>query len=179
MLRTLVGLSENAMEKIIVAAKSDNNVIGRNGDVPWHLPADLAFFEETISDGWLLSGRRSYESVQGDFIFKKGRKTIIITRQKTYKASDTIIANSVMEGIQKAETADAPKLYILGGGEIYAQALNLADKLIITEIHTIIKDGDTYFPEIDPAQWRETSRQNHSKDAENPYDYSFVIWERC
>lgn len=166
------------MEKIIVAAKSDNNVIGRNGDVPWHLPADLAFFEHTISDGWLLSGRRSYESAQGDFIFQKGRKTIIITRQKDYKVHDAIIANSVMEGIEKAAIAGAPKLYILGGGEIYTQALSLADRLILTEIHTIIKDGDTYFPEIDLEKWREMSRESHSKDAENPYDYSFVTWER-
>lgn len=165
------------MQKIIVAAKSDNNVIGKDGDVPWHMPADLAFFEATIADGWLLSGRRSYESAQGDFIFKDNRDVIIITRRADYDAGGFVVANSLSEGIQKAEKEQVEKLYILGGGEIYRQAMDIADRLIITEIHATL-EGDTFFPEIDAHIWQETYREDHARDTENPYDYSFVIWER-
>ncbi len=165
------------MLKIIIAAKSDNHVIGKDGDVPWHMPADLVFFEQTIADGWLLSGRRSYESAQGDFIFKDGCNAIIITRRQDYDAGGFAVANSLKEGIQKAEKEQVEKLYILGGGEIYRQAMDIADRLIITEIHTTL-EGDTFFPEIDTRIWEEVQRDDHPRDAENPYDYSFVIWER-
>ena len=168
------------MEKIIVAAKSDNNVIGKNGDIPWHMPADLAFLERTITDGWLLTGRRSYESVQGDSVFQNGRKTVIITRQSDYQPRQcgAVIAHSLPEGIAIAEAAGAQKLYILGGSDIYKEALTIADRMLITEIHTFISNGDAFFPIVDQNKWREVSRERYEQDAENPHDYSFVVWER-
>lgn len=165
------------MKKIIVAAYADNRVIGRAGDLPWHLPADLAFFERTIADGWLLSGRRSYESAQGKAIFTPDRQVVVVTQQKDYQALGHSVAHTLSEAVQQAEQAGAGKLYILGGGEIYRQAIDIADQLIITEVHATFT-GDAFFPPIDARQWREAKRQDHAADAENPYAYSFVTWQR-
>lgn len=166
------------MKKIIVAAKTDNNVIGKNGGLPWHLPADEAFFRRTISDGWLLSGRSSYESDQGNDIFQADRNFIIITRQEDYEAQGAIIAHSIEAGFAAAQNAKAEKLYVLGGGAIYEQTIDSVDQLIITEVHTQIEDGDVFFPEIDAQRWREISRADRRQDAANNYDYSFVVYER-
>ncbi len=165
------------MKKIIIAAKSDNNVIGKDGGLPWHMPADEAFFRRTIADGWLLSGRTSYESNQGNAIFHKDQSFIIITRQQNYEAPGGIVAHTLEAGFGQAAAAGALRLYVLGGGKIYEQAIDLVDQLIITEIHTEI-EGDVFFPEIDKHQWQEIRRTDHPADAENPYAYSFVVYER-
>lgn len=165
------------MQKIIIAAKSDNNVIGKDGGLPWHMPADEAFFRRTIADGWLLSGRTSYESNQGTSLFHQDRDFIIVTRQEDYEAPGGIVVHSLEAGFAQAAANDADKLYVLGGGEIYKQAIDEVDQLIITEIHTEI-EGDVFFPEIDHNKWREVSRADHPSDADNPYAYSFVVYER-
>lgn len=165
------------MEKIIVAAKSDNNVIGKVGELPWDMPADRAFFLETIADGWLLTGRISYESNQGNSVYHKDRNFVIVTRRAHYEAPGAVIVHSLEAGFTAAEASGAEKLYVLGGGKIYEQAMDMVDRLIITEIHTEI-EGDVFFPKIDEARWREVSREDHARDAENPYDYSFVVYER-
>ncbi|MCB0572013.1 MAG: dihydrofolate reductase [Phaeodactylibacter sp.] len=164
------------MKLIIVVAKSDNNAIGKNGELPWHLPADLAFFERQIEGCYLLSGRRSYESEQGKDIFK-GRDFVVLTRRAGYKARGGKVAGTVAEGIEIARGDGARRLCILGGAEVYRQTIGLADELIVTEIHTRI-DGDAFFPEINPSLWEETKREEHAKDGENPYDYAFVWYGR-
>lgn len=161
------------MQIIIVAAKSDNRIIGKENDLPWHLPADLHFFLQTIQGAYLLTGRKSYESAQGNDIFKENSPFVIITRNRNYQSSKGEIAHSVEEGIAIAEADGATRLCILGGGHIYEQAMKLADKMILTEVHTFIK-GDTYFPEIDLTYWKEVSRIRFTKNKENIFDYSFV-----
>jgi len=162
------------MQKIIVAAKSDNNVIGKDGDLPWHLPADLAHFKNLIRGGYLISGRKSYESPQGDEIFELGSHSIIITRQQDYQVRrGAKVAHSLEESYQIAEADGAETVFVLGGAGIYEQTVNEVDKLLITEIHATFK-GDTFFPKINPAIWREASRKDYPADAENPYPYSFV-----
>jgi len=162
------------MQKIIVAAKSDNNVIGKDGDLPWHLPADLAHFKNLIQDGYLISGRKSYESPQGEEIFELGRKSVIITRQQNYQVRrGAKVAHSIDESYQIAEVDGAEEVFVLGGAGIYEQTINAVDKLMITEIHASF-EGDTFFPEIDPEIWLEASRKDYPADAENPYPFSFV-----
>ncbi|MCB0547885.1 MAG: dihydrofolate reductase [Phaeodactylibacter sp.] len=165
------------MEKVIIAAKSDNNVIGKDGGLPWHMPADLDFFARQIQGCYLLSGRKSFESAQGEEIFRN-KSFVIVTRQKDYRVKEGKVAHSVEEGIAVAEADGAGRLCILGGGEIYRQALSVADKLIITEVHTEVEDGDAFFPDVDPRIWKEYKRENHSKDKANPYDFSFVFYIR-
>jgi dihydrofolate reductase len=165
------------MEKIIVAAKSENRVIGKDNNLVWHLPADLRFFRNTIIDAYLLTGRKSYESAQGSEIFADDKDFVIITRNKKYKVKHGKIAFSIEAGIEIAERDGAEKLCILGGAGIYEKAMDLADKMILTEIHATF-EGDRFFPSIDTTKWREISRIKHLKDEENPFDYSFVVYDR-
>ncbi len=164
------------MEKLIIAAKAANNVIGKDNSLPWHLPADLDFFVQTIEKQFLIAGRKFFESVQGKEVFHEGVKGIVISRQKDYKVPNFQVAHSVEESFQLAEQKGVQKVYILGGGEIYQQTIDLVDRLIITEIHNEFV-GDTFFPEINQSHWQEVRRITHKKDAVNPYDYSFVVYE--
>ncbi|MDX1665906.1 MAG: dihydrofolate reductase [Saprospiraceae bacterium] len=165
------------MEKVIVAAVAENGIIGRQNELPWHLPADLAFLKKTIRDCHLLSGRKSFESSQGRKLFNEKSGSIVITRQREYETDKARVANSIPEAIQIARREGAKQLCILGGEAIYRQTMDMADELIITEIHEPF-DGDTRFPAIDPAIWVEVWRENHEKDEANPYDYSFVKYRR-
>lgn len=165
------------MQIIIVVAKSDNQVIGKDNDLVWHLPADLRFFMATIEGAYLATGRKSYESAQGEEVFGPHRQFVIITRNKAYQAERGKVAHSLEAAIQTAEADGAKRLCILGGATIYEQALKVADTMILTEVHANF-EGDTFFPAIDPNQWKETSRIRHIKDTEHLFDYSFVVYER-
>ena len=164
------------MEKIIIAAKAANNVIGKDNSLPWHLPADLDFFLRKIENQFLIAGRKFFESVQGREVFHAGAKGIVISRQKDYQSPIHQVAHSIEEAFQMAEKTGVPRLYILGGGEIYKQTIDQSDHLIITEIHENFS-GDTFFPEIDQFQWQEIIRIDCQKDAVNPYNYSFVVYK--
>jgi len=164
------------MEKVIMAAKAANNVIGKDNSLPWHLQADLDFFLRTIEGEFLIAGRKFFESIQGREVFHEGVEGIVISREKDYQSPTVRVARSIEEAFQLAEQNRVPKIYILGGGEIDRQTIALADRLIITEISCEF-EGDTFFPAIDKSRWQEVSRSDRKKDAVNPYDYSFVVYE--
>jgi dihydrofolate reductase len=166
------------MQKTIIAAKSDNDVIGNQQTLPWHMPADLAFFMAQIQNGHLLTGRNSYETPEGLNVFDNRKDVILVTRQKDYPVKEgVVLAHSVNEAFELAEKMGVTQLNILGGAEIYRQTMHLADELIITEVHATVK-GDTFFPKIDSAFWVESHREDHPADAENPFAYSFVWYRR-
>lgn len=165
------------MKKIIVVAKSTNNVIGVDNDLPWHLPGDEAFFLATIKGQYSLTGRKSFESAQGADIFYPETPVVIVTRRTDYQPPFGKVAHSIEAAFEIAQKDGAQKLMILGGAEIYRQTIGLADELIVTEVHTTI-EGAAFFPEIDPAIWKEVSREDHAKDAANEFDYSFVKYRR-
>lgn len=166
------------MKKIIIAAKSDNNVIGKDGDLPWHLPADLEHFNNLIRDGYIIFGRKTYESPQGKDIIELGKKFVVITRQKNYKVLEKVTVASTLEAAYQCALADeAAEVLVLGGAAIYQQAMNEVDVLIITEIHAQL-EGDSFFPDIDPTIWKEVQRQDFPSDVQNPYPYSFVEYRR-
>ena len=141
------------------------------------MPADLAFFMEQIQNGYLLTGRNSYETPEGLKVFGGRQDVILVTRQRDYVAKDIHVVHSVEEALELATKLGVQQLNILGGAEIYAQTMQLADELIITEVHTTCA-GDAFFPTIDPALWKEVKRQDHPADAENPFAYSFVWYAR-
>ncbi|MDP2704013.1 MAG: dihydrofolate reductase [bacterium] len=165
---------------ILIAAKSDNNVIGKNGKIPWHIPEDLKHFKEKTEGKTVLMGRKTFESILG-YVGKPlpNRKNIVITRQSNYQpprhpyppaggeGSPVEIYPSIEDALRKHRLED---IYVIGGAEIYKETMSKADRLIITEIHKTI-EGDTFFPKIDLNDWREISRENHS-------EYSFVEYER-
>ncbi|NCO11445.1 dTMP kinase [Candidatus Pacearchaeota archaeon CG_4_9_14_0_2_um_filter_39_13] len=168
-------MQENKKELIIIAGVAKNNVIGKNNELPWHLKEDLKHFKELTFGFPVIMGRNTYESIL-QTLGKPlpGRKNIVITSQKDYDTNtETIISHSLQEAIKKAhELSD--KAYVIGGQQIYKQALPLADKLEITHIHKKF-DGDAYFPEITGNDWLETKRED--KKGEN-LEFSFSTYEK-
>lgn len=166
------------MQTKIIAAKSDNNVIGKDDDLVWNLPADYKFFTDHIATGLLLTGRKSFESPLGKEVFENNPRVIVLTRRDDYSAPPAIVVNSVEEAIiyaNKQEKEDV--LWILGGTSVYNASMHLADEIVMTEVHDTF-EGDSHFPTIDPEEWEEVSREDHQKDEFNPHDYSFVVYKR-
>lgn len=160
------------MEISIVVAMSSNAVIGRNGDLPWHLSADLKHFKSITMGKPVVMGRKTHESIGRPL---PGRENIILTRDNNYKAEGCTIINN-LNGISSRFSA-AEEIMIVGGSQLYAETLAAAKKLFITEVHAELA-GDTYFPDFDRGQWREIERQDCKADEKNDFDYSFVVLER-
>ena len=162
------------MIKIIMAAKASNNVIGKDNDLVWHLPADLKFFKQTTKGHTLIMGRKTFESLANPL---PHRDSWIVTRNKDYRREGITVFNSLNGALKAGEEKGLETVFILGGGEIYRQSMHIADKMIITEVHHEF-EGDTYFPAIDLATWNEVSREEHKADEKNKYDFAFVQYER-
>lgn len=160
------------MMKLIVA-KASNNVIGINNNLIWHLPNDLKHFKNLTTNHPIIMGRKTYESLGRPL---PNRTNIIITRDQNYTDDNVLITHSLEEAIVEAKEINED-YFIIGGGEIYKQALRKADELYITEVHHDF-EGDTYFPEIDEEVYEEVSRENHLKDEKHPYSYSFITYKR-
>ena len=156
----------------IIAALSDNRVIGRDNGLPWRLPADLAHFKRLTMGKPIIMGRRTWESLPG---LLPHRTHVVVTRDRDYRARGGFVVHSIEEAI--AFAGDADEMMVVGGATIYAQALPLASRMYLTLIHERV-DGDVVFPDFEQADWRETSRERHEADARNPHAYSFVTLER-
>jgi len=157
---------------IMIAAVAENNALGKNNDLLWHLPLDFKRFKEITSGHHIIMGRKTFESFPKPL---PNRTHVIITRQKDYKHEGCI----VVENLEKA-IAVCPKnedLFIIGGGQIYTQAIPLADQLDITRVHHSF-DADVYFPEIDPEIWELTTEIFNPKDEKHLFDYTFQTFVR-
>jgi dihydrofolate reductase len=164
------------MIKSIIVAKAKNNVIGKDNSLIWHMPHDLKHFKTTTSGHYVLMGRKSFESLGKPL---PNRLNVIITRNRQYSAEACIVEHSLADALQLAKDQKQEEVFILGGGEIYKQALEegLVDKIYLTEIHHEF-EGDTYFPELKENTWNEVERTDYEADDENPYPYSFVTLMR-
>jgi dihydrofolate reductase len=158
----------------LVVAASENNAIGKNNQLLWHLPNDLKFFKNTTWGMPVIMGRKTYESVNKPL---PGRINIVITRQPDWKATGIIVAASLQDALQKAAETNCKEAFVIGGGEIYKWAFSIADKIVLTRVHTQI-EGDTYFPVINKNEWALDTEENFSKDEKHLYDYSFQIWKK-
>jgi dihydrofolate reductase len=156
----------------LIAAIANNNALGKDNDLIWHLPADLIRFRHTTNGHHILMGRNTYESIGKPL---PNRTSVIITRNANYKAEGCIVVTSLEAALEIAKEDSSP--FVIGGAQIYREAINLVDQLDITEVHHDF-DADVFFPEIDSAVWKETRRQRFEADAKNPYPYSFVSYER-
>jgi dihydrofolate reductase len=165
------------MKISMIAAMSKNRVIGRDNDLPWHLPDDFKFFKETTRGHHVLMGRKNFESLPHKFRPLPDRVNMILTRNEVLKIPGTLIFNSISEAIEHASGNNERELFIIGGGEIYQMALPFADKIYLTEIDAEI-EGDTFFPDFEAAEWKETSRNHHNKDDRHNYSFDFVVYER-
>ena len=157
---------------ILIAAVAENNALGKNNDLLWHLPLDFKRFKEITSGHHIIMGRKTFESFPKPL---PNRTHIVISRQGNYNPEGCIVVENLENAI-----AICPKnedLFIIGGGEIYAQSIHLADQLDITRVHHSF-DADVYFPEIDPEVWELISETFNPKDEKHLFDYTFQTFVR-
>lgn len=162
----------------VIVAAAENGVIGSNNALPWHLPDDLRHFKRVTMGKPIIMGRKTFESIGHPL---PGRCNIVISRDSGFAALDVASVASLAAALVLAQkvalAAGAEEAVVIGGAEIYALALPQADRLYITEVHASVP-GDVLLPAIDWNQWREISRDRHAAAGENPYAYSFVVYER-
>ena len=158
----------------IIAAIANNNALGKDNDLIWHLPTDLKRFKKVTSGHHILMGRNTYESIGKPL---PNRTTVIITRNPNYKAAGCIVVDSIEKAIEVAKNDS--EIFIIGGAQIYKQTIasNLVDQLDITKVHHEF-EADVYFPEIDSNIWKEASRENFNADEKNKYNYSFIRYNK-
>ncbi|MET0071059.1 MAG: type 3 dihydrofolate reductase [Candidatus Thiodiazotropha sp.] len=156
----------------LIAAVANNGVIGVDNSLPWRLPADLKHFKSLTMGKPIVMGRRTWESLPGVL---PGRRHIVVSRNRDYRAEGCELVYSVDEALQLA--GDVEEIMIVGGGGLYRQMLPRADRLYLTLVEADV-EGDAYFPEIDWRQWHEVSRESHAADDRNLFAYSFVILNR-
>lgn len=158
----------------MIVAAGENNEIGKDNDLIWHLRDDLKRFKSLTSGHHIIMGRKTFESFPKPL---PNRTHIVITRQSNYKAPDgVIIVNSIQDAINIAKKDTQP--FIIGGGEIYKQAMPYASKIEITRVHATFPEADTFFPKIDTSIFKETSNVFHKKDDNHQYEFSFLTFER-
>lgn len=155
----------------LIAAVASNGVIGREGRMPWHLPADLKRFKALTMGHAIVMGRKTFDSI-GRLL--PGRRTIIVTRQRGFHFEGATVAHSLEQAIEQARGDD--EVFVIGGGEIYAMALPMADRLHMTEL-ALAPQGDARFPAFDRSTWHETSRESHR--AEDGTAFDFVVYDRA
>ena len=160
----------------LIAAVAKNGVIGDGNALPWHLPEDLRHFKALTSGHAVIMGRKTWESLPARFRPLPGRLNIVMTRDPSYAAEGAMVVHSMPEALTAAAGHSA---FVIGGAELYAHALPLADRLELTELAREFS-GDAFFPEIDPTAWRETARAEQSAEAAAAagFDYAFVTYAR-
>ena len=162
------------MKISLIAAVADNLAIGKDNDLLWHLPEDLKFFKKTTLHHHVVMGRKTFESFGRPL---PERKNIIISRREELPYEGIIHVKSLDEALELCRKEGAEECFIAGGQKVYESTIQFADRLIITEVHATF-EADTFFPEIDKSIWKEVSREDCSSDDKNPYEYSFVFYER-
>jgi len=156
----------------MIVAHANNRVIGKNNDMPWHLPADLAYFKKTTLGKPIIMGRKTYQSIGRAL---PGRKNIVISRDDNFQAEGVEVVNSVDAAL--ALVVDSAEVMVIGGGAIYQHCLAVAQRLYITHINADI-DGDTYFPEYDLTVWQKIASDIRPSDEKNPYQLDFSVYEK-
>jgi len=169
------------MRLAMIAAQSQNRVIGNNNKLPWYLPEDLKYFKRVTLGKPIIMGRKTFESIGRPL---PGRTNIIITRNAdwTHEGAGVQVVHSLQQAIELAENLALingfEESLVIGGAEIYALALPRADRLYLTQVHAEVQ-GDAHFPPLDSTQWLEVAREDFSAVEPNPYDYSFIVLDRA
>ena len=159
----------------LVVAASENNVIGKNNQLLWHLPKDMKFFKNVTWAMPVVMGRKTFESMGSKPL--SGRKNIVITRKAGWKAENVAVVNSVDAAVALADELNYKEIFIIGGGEIYMIAYGRANKIYMTRVRAEL-EGDTYFPVIEKNDWTLTSKVDNPADEKHAYAFSFQLWER-
>ncbi|MGY3055150.1 dihydrofolate reductase [Pedobacter sp. UYEF25] len=157
----------------IAVAVSENYAIGKKNQLLWHMPADLKFFKQTTSGHTVVMGRKTFDSVGKPL---PNRQNIIVTRRTDLRIPGVQVVNSLEEAISSAESIDS-EIFIVGGAEIYREALPKVQRIYLTTIHHTF-DADTFFPKLNMDDWEQVSSESHKADEKNTYDYTFAVLER-
>lgn len=160
-------------------AVAENGVIGKENTLPWRLPEDLKYFKRITMGHPIVMGRLTFDSIGKPL---PGRTNIVVTRQKSWEKEGVEVAHSLDDALNIGrnvveDTGDINWLMLIGGANLYEQALPQCRRLYLTEVHADV-EGDAFFPSIDRQQWKEISREFYAADESNPYDYSFVVLDR-
>ena len=158
---------------ILIAAAGENNALGLDNDLPWHLPDDFKRFKQLTTGHKIIMGRKTFESFPKPL---PNREHIVITRDKTYRPKfECVLKHSLQDAMEYAD--EDAVVYIIGGGQIYAQAMEIATKIELTRVHAK-PNADTFFPDIPEDQWKLTSETFHPKDAKHAFAFSYLTYEK-
>ena len=161
----------------MIAAMGSNRVIGKDNDLPWHLPDDFKYFQQKTNGHFIIMGRKNWESLPHKFQPLPNRTNLVLTRQKDYQAKGATIIRSLQEGQEIAAQNSENELFIIGGGEVYRMGLEIADRIYLTEIAGDF-EGQVTFPELSANQWKEIDREHHATDERHQYAFDFVIYAK-
>lgn len=163
------------MKLSAIVATDRRRTIGKNGNIPWYLPADLKFFKRTTLGHPVIMGRKTFESI-GRPLPK--RTNIVLTRNMFYAASGVIVANGLRDALAHPAVTTTKEAFVIGGGELYQQSLNLVSTVYLTIVDADIEGGDAFFPDLDPVEWQEVWSEGHRPHGKNELAYRFSRWER-
>jgi dihydrofolate reductase len=158
----------------LLLAADENNVIGKDNQLPWHLPNDLKYFKNQTWAMPILMGRKTFESIGKPL---QGRKSIVVTRNKEWKHDGVEVVHSVAQAIEKAKEFGVKEIFVIGGAEIFQTAFEQANRVYLTRIHHQF-DGDAYFPNVSEKDWSLVQSRFCAADEKNKYDHTFQVWER-
>ena len=156
----------------LIVAVAENNVIGKDNDLIWHLPKDMAFFKATTLNHYIITGRKNYESIPIKYRPLKDRVNVVVTRQENYAEDGCAVVHSIEEGLELAKANGESQCFIIGGGQIYKSVIEkgLVDQLYITHVLESF-EGDTFFPYFNSNEWEEETILTHLKDEKNKHNF--------
>ena len=160
------------MELSLLCALAENDVIGRDGDLPWHLPKDLRRFKRLTTGGVILMGRRTWESIGHPL---PRRRSLVLSHDRSFQPAGAEVLGSFQEALEQA--AKAPEIFVIGGATVYSEALPRAHRLYLTRVHAEVA-GDVRFPSFDPADWELTEEEHHRADERHAFPFSFCTYRR-
>jgi dihydrofolate reductase len=159
-----------------IVALAENNAIGKDNQLPWHLPDDLRFFKRTTMGKPVLMGRKTFDSMGKALT---GRLNIVVSHQPDLKLPDGVLLyNDLGKAIERLEGEDNEEVFIIGGGKIFEETLDQTDRLYVTKVHTVIEDATAFFPEIDHSHWKLVWEERHEADERHKYALTFQQLER-
>lgn len=156
----------------MIAAAGENNALGKDNDLVWHLPDDFKRFKALTTGHYIIMGRKTFESFPQPL---PNRTHVVLTRQKDFHPKGAIVVHSLEDALNEAK--EDPQPFIIGGGEIFEMAMDITDKIELTRVHGDF-EADAFFPELDPLQWDLVSSLYHGKDERHKYDFTFLTYER-
>ena len=167
------------MKLSLIVAQSKNRVIGNNNELPWRLPKDLQYFKRVTLGKPIIMGRKTYDSIGRPL---PGRVNIVISSNQALVIEGVTVVTSLQGALDLAKVVckeqEIDEVMVMGGAQVYRQALPLVDRLYITQVDTVI-DGDAFFPEIDYSHYQQVAAEQHFADESNPYDYQFLTFDKC